>query len=264
MHLPWRNTFGISDLFKSSLVTDASVREHLRKSIDNARALETLAVARGIRVVEPFAGLTFFGGAFQILGPSQAYYKELLADFRGTPIALEGLLSKALDRVARLVEETLHIETLSDNEDTSAENNSSVVSMLRVDGHSMLFTGDAGKEALTRAAAVLDAQAFDYRTLRFVQVPHHGSRRNVGPAILDKLLGPRTGTGVTTRTAFVSAAKEGEPKHPSRRVVNAFRRRGFAVHATQGSAKRHSKEAPNRGWGPSEPLPFFNEVEALD
>jgi beta-lactamase superfamily II metal-dependent hydrolase len=264
MHLPWTNTSGISDFFKSSRVTDASVRDHLRKSLDNTKTLEGIATSRGIRIVQPFAGLTLLGGAFQVLGPSQAYYQQLLSDFRGLPEAKEGFLQKAVDRVARFVEETLHLETLSDDDDTSAENNSSVISLLTVEDGSMLFTGDAGKEALTNAAQVLDAQGFDYSSLRFVQIPHHGSRRNVGPTVLNKLLGQKTGTGVTTRTAFVSAAKEGEPKHPSRRVTNAFHRRGFAVHATRGSSKRHSKGAPERGWGRSEPLPFFDEVEALD
>ena len=60
----------------------------------------------------------------------------------------------------------------------------------------------------------------------------------------------------------VSASKEGEPKHPSKKVVNAFKRRGAEVFATQGNdLVRRSKDAPNRQWGSASPLPFYSQVE---
>jgi hypothetical protein len=43
--------------------------------------------------------------------------------------------------------------------------------------------------------------------------------------------------------------------------MNAFRRRGAPVHATQGSKKYHFLNAPGRGWSASVALPFYNEVE---
>ena len=88
----------------------------------------------------------------------------------------------------------------------------------------------------------------------------------VGPTVLNRLIGnPKLfGTG-TTFTAFISAAKEGEPKHPNNRVANAFNRRGAKVVATQGTTKYHfTSGTPDRGWSKAEPLPFYSNVEDDD
>jgi hypothetical protein len=55
---------------------------------------------------------------------------------------------------------------------------------------------------------------------------------------------------------------EGEPKHPSKRVINALIRRGVKVISTRGSGKyQYSKGTPDRGWSTVEPHAFYNEVE---
>jgi hypothetical protein len=95
----------------------------------------------------------------------------------------------------------------------------------------------------------------------FYQVPHHGSRRNIGPAVLDAIVGPRLPFGSASKaTAYVSAAPEAGPKHPSANVTNAFRRRGVQVVATQGNSLCYSRNAPQRyGWGPATALPLSAE-----
>ena len=99
-------------------------------------------------------------------------------------------------------------------------------------------------------------------SLDFIQVPHHGSKRNVGPSILDRLVGPKCNSDEHLSTAFVSAATNGEPKHPAKQVTNAFRRRGSYVFATQGQQICHSHGAPSRiGWSPLAPIAFYYEVE---
>ncbi len=63
-------------------------------------------------------------------------------------------------------------------------------------------------------------------------------------------------------TAVVSAAAEGEPKHPAAKVTNAYLRRGAMVLATQGVNIWVGHEAPDRGdYRPANPVPFKNEVE---
>lgn len=271
IHRPWtaEHTNGIADLFKSGRVSDASVRERLRKSLDQAHELAVAAQRKGITMVEPFAGCATPDGAFRILGPTRAFYEDLLPQFRGTPEPKAGLLDIAQRQVAkaataalRWVVEAFEIETLEDKEDTSPENNSSAIAMLTVDGRSCLFTADAGKAALSGALDRLDEAGFDYTSLRFVQVPHHGSRRNVGPTILDRLLGPPQISDAKRRSAFVSAARKGAPKHPAKKVCNAFRRRGAHVYATQGSNIWHHFEAPPRpDYSTLQPLPFYDQVE---
>lgn len=266
LHLPWEHTEDIARMFKDGRVTDTSVREALRKSLDTARELERLAVRRRIPIMEPFTGVTDATGRIEVLGPTEKFYEDLLPGFRGTPEpAFRGLWAKPVEAAKELIRRVLErwdLETLTDEGETSAENNSSAILLIQpVDDYYMMFTGDAGIPALTEAAEYLDARGFDFRELKFIQVPHHGGQRNVGPSILNRLIGPKLPAEGKIKTAFVSAAEDGEPKHPSKKVSNAFRRRGAPVHATQGVAKRHRRDAPDRGWSPSTPLPFYKEVE---
>ena len=160
------------------------------------------------------------------------------------------------------VAESWDFETLGDDGETSAENNSSAILLLVHDSRRVLLTGDAGIPALTEAVDRLDAIGFRWSDLNLIQVPHHGSKRNVGPTILDRILGLKLDKDETLRTAFVSAAPEGAPKHPAKKVLNAFRRRGAPVHTTQGSAKCHRHNAPVReGYSASIPLPFYDQVD---
>jgi len=267
MHQPWNHAKDIADLFKCGRVTDQSVRESLRRSLDAACDLEQLAKRKGIKIIEPFAGVAGWNGAFRILGPTQQYYESLLPHFRGTPepkqpLSLFGKAATGIMEAMRKLAEHWDVETLSDEGETSPENNTSAIALLNLDGRSVFFTGDAGTPALDMAADRMTADGIDRSTLRFVQVPHHGSRRNVGPTLLNKLIGPKLVAEEDRITAFVSCSNDGAPKHPSKQVSNAFRRRGAPVHATQGTAKRHHHDAPTRpGWSTSTPLPFYFEVE---
>lgn len=266
MHQPWKHTEDISKLFADGRVTDKSVREALRKSLEAARNLEQLAMRKGIPIVEPFARVSDQTGYLRVLGPTEAFYESLLPDFRGTPGAKESIspLLKTLGSVREYVQKVLEswgLETLDDSGETTPENNSSTILLLTIEGQNLMFNADAGIPALTEVVNRLDMVGFDFSTLSFIQVPHHGSRRNVGPSILNHLVGPKLKEQKILKTAFVSASKDGEPKHPSKKVTNAFMRRGAPVHATQGSKKYHYKDAPDRGWSKSVPLPFYNEVE---
>ena len=128
----------------------------------------------------------------------------------------------------KTIAEDWDIETLRNDGVTSPVNNSSAIVRFDWKGRLSLLTGDAGIPALEMALDYLEADGFDPSQLGFVQVPHHGSRRNVGPAVLDRLLGPRRTIDESARSAFASVAKKGAPKHPAKKVANAFRRRGDA------------------------------------
>ena len=86
-----------------------------------------------------------------------------------------------------------------------------------------------------------------------MQVPHHGSRRNVGPTILNR---------TKAQIAFISVCKQGAPKHPSQRVVNAVTRRGAKVYKTTGQNIRHHFGAPPRaGYTELTPLPLVEDFD---
>lgn len=233
-------------------------------SLGQSRDLATLARDRGVTVVAPYSGLVAADGALQIIGPSEAYYHELVPQFRDYRAreSLVAMVGDALEaKTGKAIRETLEHETLEEGARTEPENNSSVISLIQVDGHATILTGDAGEDALIRAANQLDSLVFDWTTLRAIQIPHHGSRKNVTPSILDRYLGNKVQTK-RTRQAYVSCSASGAPLHPAKRVTNAFIRRGCTVYQTAGKTKRLHHNAPERlDFVKADEIPFYDEVD---
>jgi beta-lactamase superfamily II metal-dependent hydrolase len=243
------------------------------RDFSNLEALDGLIAAakeRGVAVSEPFAGTTRFEGQLTILGPSQLYYESLLDNYlakltagttAATPPVSKSIFAAAKDLLERALSH-FPLETLSDDGETSERNSTSVITLVRSDDRRLLFTGDAGIEALDLAANEYEriVGPFSAYPLNFFQAPHHGSRHNLGPSVLDRILGPK-GAPYGTSTSFISSAKASE-KHPSPKVVNALSRRGADVHPTEGKIITHGHQSPSRaGWTALTPLPPLVEVE---
>lgn len=268
IHQPWNHNQNLANKFEDGRVTDNSLGERLKENVEKAWALIKLAEKNGVLVKEPFTGLQDASGSLKILGPSQSYYEELIPDFEGLPAKasepiekVEAFFAEAFAAVKRFFA-TWGDDQLDDSSVTSPKNNSSVITQLVVDGRRIVLTGDAGIQALEHAADQID-QCLSGASLRFIQVPHHGSRRNVGPSVLNRLIGHPVPRGETRSiTAIASTAKGGEPKHPRKAVLNAFTHRGVRVLATRGKGICHTHDAPNReGWNALEPEPYHFEYE---
>ena len=257
MHRPWEHAEEIRSLFHDGRITDASLEARIRASLQAAHDLEAAALDADVDVVEGFEGAATNDGVIRILGPSRDYFQSLIPQFRRTPDAAKmqdaSFFKKAVEFVKKVFE-SMQVETLDDGGETSAENNSSMILLFLIDGQQILFTGDAGIPALTAAADYADSQNIILSGLRLLHVPHHGSKRNVGPTVLNR---------IKAREAMISAAAGGEPKHPAKKVINALTRRGMAVMSTQGSSICIRNDAPARpGWtGGVTPHPFYSEVE---
>ena len=260
MHQPW----DLAPDIKYSLnrtYTDAGLTNYVKASLGQAFDLSKIAKEKNIPVFVPFSGSSAFDGMVQILGPSEDYYRELLAKFRSTPPAAESALSKLLGSAYNFAEEqvkkvleSFELETLTDGcEHYSAENSSSVIMLLTINGKKILFTGDADAEALTRAADYSEQQlGVSLTDLHMLHVPHHGSKQNVGPTILNR---------IRAEKAQISAPVASN-KHPHQSVINALIRRGARVFATQGTTVLHSHNSESRlGWGPVAELQFAEEFE---
>lgn len=268
VHRPWEYAEEIRHWFKDGRITDESLASRLKDLLSHAYRIEELAEEKGIPVYEPYAGAKI--GEFHVLSPDQDWYLDLIPQFNKTPEArsvnmaesMKSLGLKALEKIASWVDEHWDIETLSENGETSYENESSVVLFGNLDGRGVLLTGDAGIQALGRACDFAEALGIDLVTSRFIQVPHHGSRNNVAPSVLDRFVGKIVPQGsASTKTAFVSASKD-SAVHPRKVVTNAFLRRGANVHQTKGQSKRHSYNMPDReNWSASTPVPFHSQVE---
>lgn len=258
MHRPWAYSAGLLNHFRDPRFTAGGLESRLREALDAAHELEEMAVARRIPISEPFQGATI--GPFTVLSPQRDWYlRELVPNFERTPApkrsipALVGAPFRAAADVASWVAESLNFETLSEDGETSAQNESSVVLYGDFGGNGVLFTGDAGRLALTRAIAYAAALGISLLGLNCVQIPHHGSRRNVSPPVLNR---------ITAQIALVSVAPK-STTHPRRKVTNAFRRRGARVFRTNGGLLNYTINWPRRaGIFDAPEVPFYDRVEA--
>lgn len=220
-----RNTSGLK---RARIITE---------SLQTAANLVSNAGARSIPVSEPFAGASI--GPLTVVGPSTAYYGELVSQFGDVDAirSTEHLVTTAPTHAkAGLLLETLALtsESLDDNPQTQPENNSSAILGMSHSSEIHLLTGDAGAQALACAA-----EAYNLANCHWMQIPHHGSRRNITQELIEHF---------NPTVAFVSA--KGSVKHPRRAVVNAFKKNGCRVYSThypnETSLWHHRGSVPHR------------------
>ena len=276
LHIPWHHAAESAHLFHDKQISTERLEEKIKDSCDIIVEIVELAQAAGTAIFYPFAGAAI--GPFTVLSPTREAYVHLMPQFSRTPDpdkdAIEAVdmwigkgmtknpLMKLLEKVRSWVPESWSSERLKDGGKTSASNESSVVLYANTGTHKYLLTGDAGVAALTWAATNATYLGLPLKQFTFVQIPHHGSRRNVGPTILNTLLGEPVVEGADpTFSAFVSCPVDDE-KHPRKIVLNAFMRRGGRVLATQGQNKiYYGGFGARSGYVTATPLGFSVQVE---
>ena len=229
--------------------------------------LERLAIQKGTRIHEVFQGAEI--GAFTVLAPTRDRYVNSIPDFGKTPDRYKteaaasqgfGLFRSLAEAAKKWLEEKWDLETLAENTETSASNESCVVQYGVLGGKGVLLTADVGPIGLTEAGNFAAQLGWDRP--EFVQVPHHGSRHNVTPSVLDMWLGPKQPQGTAVGTAFCSV---GSNKHdyPRGQVTNAFMRRGFKVYSTRTKWISHYGGGGHPNMVPAVAEEFASEVEGL-
>ncbi|MGQ0280012.1 ComEC/Rec2 family competence protein [Sphingopyxis sp. Q841] len=277
MHIPWLLAENSRDLFADKRWTSAGLERAVRAEYGIISEIFDLALEKGCQIHLPFEGQDI--GPFRVMSPTALAYRFLLPQFEKTPepdvmaikdahwwLGKESSLRKFLEAAKAAVHgwiaESWYDERLRDGGVTSASNETSAVLYGTFGSKRVLLTGDAGLKALTWSADYADRTGLPLQQFTFVQIPHHGSRRNVGPTILNRLLGPIVPEGTPARfSAFVSAPPD-DASHPRRIVLNAFKRRGGSIVATQGRSKIHYGGFARRsGYGSADELPFYTVVE---
>lgn len=274
MHKPWEHARAVVDLTNDGRLSYRGSNRRIKESFESAWELYKAAVARRITVVEPFQGIGTQAGDMLILGPSKDFYQRLLAaDLAEEKVSQSvqpmSVLERALRALAAKVTEVWDTDALAEPSIDAVEplNHTSTIIHMNFGSASALLTADAGVLALEQAVLFAESQGIDLKRCTRVQVPHHGSKRNVGPKILDRILGPILPQGAPgTKTGMLSAATHGAPKHPSARVTNAFLRRGAPVCGTLGTTKWfHSHDAPPRAtFSPAPSIPFQDTYDEGD
>jgi len=223
----------------------------------------------GTSVVQPFTGISGYGGSFMIAGPTESFYGSMLAEQTTTikeaaaPVSLAQRFGAPVLKAARRALERFPVErNFGDAGGTNPRNNSSAVLSLMIDGRHILFPGDAGAPALTEAMDFLDAEGRTSAWPRLIVLPHHGSRHNLDLSTINRILGAHS----SSTYGFAVASVSEESDNPSPRVANAVGRRGYKVYATSGSGFRIAWDAPDRpGWNAvATPLPPLAETDHDD
>lgn len=268
---PWLYAEEIINRF-SRITSLGNLRNRLKEIYPNIAALEEIAEQNNIPIYEPFQGETI--GEFTVLAPSRERYLGLIVQSERTPeskkeaeipvlVGLRGLLGEVVSKAVTLFRSAWGQEVFSP-EETSAENEMSVIQFANLCGKRILLTADAGRGALNEAADYAPFVDLNLPGIDRFQVPHHGSRRNISTELLDLWLGPRLSSkpekGQGNFTAIISSAKKDE-EHPRKAVVRAMIHRGGNVISTEGVSKRTGFNAPPRGWTSAIPLEYPEEQE---
>ena len=244
--------------------------KELKDSFRNIADLEEIADAKKIPIREPFQGEGI--GAFTVLTPSKETYLNLVVDsdksptgtwhrrqsfLGGKPPSFKHLRSSARSAWGK---------EIFSPEETSPDNEMSVVQYANLCGDSILLTGDAGRQALIEGARYAPWARVTLPGIDWFQVPHHGSRRNLSPQVLDCWLGEKlpsdpTQQGTKRATAIISASKD-DDDHPRKAVIRACIHRGARVYSTEDTTLcAPSQNAPARGWSTLSPLLYPKDQE---
>jgi len=179
---------------------------------------------KGIPRDHALFGQGLFDGVIKVLGPSDDFYKNLLPGMEN----MERYVSREADYAynsifgTAVINESLEANSpcpiVDEENSTSATNNSSVILEINAKENSRyLFTGDAGVSAFEDVET-----RFNLEGIHWLDVPHHGSRRNLTSRLIDTM---------SPKVCYISA--KGGTKHPRRALVNCLKKHGASVYCTK-------------------------------
>ena len=210
MHVPWAHADRILHLFRSRRWTEDGLIRELRRQYNYVVELVDLANNQKTKIRLPFQGQKI--GPFTVLSPTIDMYEGLLPQFRDTPRPDQDLLQtlghwqqgigrRVSKGITKDIPEAWHKETLRGEGITSAENESCVVLLGNLGAGNIFLTADAGLRALGEAVHYAYGQGISLHPLWLFQVPHHGSRNNISPQMLDYIIGPQVQQAQTRPTS---------------------------------------------------------------
>ncbi len=250
VHNPWDYSYTVNRKSSDNRTTANSIETRLENSLSSLDDFISKLDERKIEYKSPFAGREEFSGSIKILGPTKPFYTKKITEFPGMPD--HGKWSESYSpEIVNYDEDMKHFV---DEPETSARNASSAIVLFEYKGFKVLFTGDAGVESLELAIKFAEENNIDLTNLDYMQIPHHGSLKNMSKALADK---------IETNQYFVSAPSNSE-KHPSKLLLNYFQNKlNKKVFHISTNTLCMSKNAPTRNWSSAENTPLFDKVQVL-
>ena len=251
---PGKNHIDVNDVkyVNSRPVVNNRAREiyncrdlNLLELIDSLRIPRTEKFAESINngyglppIIRPDFHFTFL----YIIGPTKAYYEELIPKFRddlkykesdnmyneSTDIATNDSLSPTLDAA---------------DDDSSAHNQSSMIVLFQPqENKRYLFMGDAGRDAFNH---ILTPHKSLIEKIQWLKVPHHGSKHNLDSGMI-KWIKPKV--------AYISANSNDE--YANRCTIKALKCSGCNVYSTHKDHRNfiHKQIGKREGYSTAIPL----------
>lgn len=215
MNRPWRDSNITANYFVDGRITNKSANKRMTEAFKYAYQLEKTAIAKigENNIIHPVVGNNYFG-CLTILSPSKDLYRTKLLESDKTPTSLDDsgntrTFAKTMKKQVRYIKGFMSWR----NEDTTPINETSIVSLLSMPDKNYLLTADAGKNGIKEALDYKDSQFWlAHRSIDVLQLPHHGSRKNVTPVLIQR---------IDAKDYIISCPQNGlDTHHPSRRLVN--------------------------------------------
>lgn len=269
MHRPWIHAKDIKDYLKDNRWTLEGLEKSIKEQYAQAFEFEQKILKLKKMPKEPFSGLYFDDRIITILSPKDDEYLGYLLNFESTPEPKEDYKlpkkkKSVFKEAIKWIKESWNEEKLLDPEfgDTSYENESSTLLLFNYDNFKFLFTSDIGITGFTLGFEYANKMNISLNNLNGFQIPHHGSKHNIGPTVLNRLIGnPLKNSSTENKgSAIASVAKKSDVKHPSRKVTNAILRRGFNTYSTQEMGLFYNKNSLRTGNAATK-IQFYSEVD---
>lgn len=254
MHRPWKEL--TPSWFKDGRITKESLKSKLGDVFEKAKDLDD-ATSTVVPAHLELGTYDLNGAKITILGPSSKWYKTCIANCEKTPKQDENV--KDLPQIQTSngnMEFEPYVKgkiTWNDKETTSSINESSLIILFEYEKVKILLTGDAGKEGLRQAIKYAQENNIRLDDCSIIKMPHHGSRKNVDPAIIDAFVG--------SKRVYYSCASDDLGHHPSQRLINLMNEKGFVQLSTSGSTLHWGVNAPDRGWKSASIFKSFPKIE---
>jgi hypothetical protein len=231
-----------SDSLRRARSGGSARADNVRQVVETTEELARGFRSRGIPVREPFTSEVISHiPSLVVVSPDEHFYRRKLEEFTevelptppGFPAfgiagsTLGGTLSPPPSFYAQLFAKpqpavplssllagVLSNSSVKEKPMTQPFNDTSTVIGGACNGLKLLFTGDAGSEAL-------DQIPRDWNNLSWMQVPHHGSDGNLSQTNIERFC---------PKYAYISA--KGDLSHPNRAIVNGLVKVGAQVAST--------------------------------
>lgn len=193
---------------------------------------------------EVFRGDEYSPLNIRVLGPDRDYYESLIPDFRVNLDFKEEQPEdeyKGLVSLAQTKDQFLSKALEEAEDDKSKVNQSSIIFAFYPKDEIFLFTGDAGREALERVINFYNG----LKNIKWLKVPHHGSKHNLNNAIITRL---------NPRISYISTEKY--KKYANICTVNALKKVGnvYSTHNERCNLWYHEGTDERDDYSTAEPL----------